>query len=112
MDDMNLWLVGGNGTVKMAIILKWETISNTDQVRGFAEVYTLDSNGIPIMRQRESIFPVPPNAHAQEIRLTKRMLFGNAASPGMNPNINLPLKLDRLRVVATDALSLMGLVPA
>ncbi|KAJ9231261.1 hypothetical protein DTO166G5_6883 [Paecilomyces variotii] len=112
MDDMNLWLVGGNGTVKMTIILKWETISNTNQVRGFAEVYTLDSNGIPIMSQRESIFPVPPNAQAQEIRLTKRMLFGNAASPGMNPNINLPLKLDRLRVVARDALSLMGLVPA
>ncbi|GAD91588.1 conserved hypothetical protein [Paecilomyces variotii No. 5] len=112
MDDMNLWLLGARGTVMMVIILKWQTISNTNQVRGFAEVYTLNSNGIPIMRQREPIYPVSPTAHAQEIRLTRHMLFGNAISPDRDPNDVLPLKFDCLRVVARDALSLMGLVPA
>ncbi|OXV07042.1 hypothetical protein Egran_05192 [Elaphomyces granulatus] len=113
MSDMNLWLVGGNGAVKVTIILKWQKISNTNQVRGTAEFYTLDTNGIPIMRQREPIFPAPPQqAQSQEFRFTRRILFGTNIFPGRNPNDVLTLRLDHLRVVARDALSLMGLIPA
>ena len=59
-DDMNLWLVGGNGSVKATLILKWHKIGHSNVVRGHAELYTLDTNGMPILRQEEVIFPAPP----------------------------------------------------
>lgn len=112
LDDMNLWLVGGGGAVKAIIILKWQTITNTNRVRAIAEFYTQDANGIPVMRQREPIFPAPSQSQTQEIRLTRRMLYASTVFPGRNPNDVITLKFDRLRVVAKDGLSLMGLVPA
>jgi len=87
-DDMNLWLVGGNSTVKATIILKWQTINNTNRVRGIAGFYTLDTNGIPIMRQQEPIFPPPPlqqQAQTQEIELSRRMSIGTTIFPERNP---------------------------
>lgn len=113
-DDMNLWLVGGSGSVKAALILKWHRIGNSNAVRGHAELYTLDANGIPVLGQEETIFPTPPpqQAQAQTIRLTRRILFGGTLPQGRNPNDLLTLRLERLRGAARDALSLMGLVPA
>jgi len=49
-DDMNIWLVGGNGDVKVVILIKWNKIGRSDRVRGFVEVYSLDPNGMPEQR--------------------------------------------------------------
>ena len=55
-DDMNIWLVGGNGDVKVVILIKWNKIGRSDRVRGFVEVYSLDPNGMPKLRQTEVLF--------------------------------------------------------
>ncbi|KAJ5550827.1 hypothetical protein N7461_005525 [Penicillium sp. DV-2018c] len=113
LDDLNLWLVGGAGAVNAAIILQWQTIPGTNRVGwGLAELYTPDVTGTPVMRQRELVFPAPPQSQTQEFRFTRRMLFTSTIFPGRNPDDVITLKLDHLRVVATDGLSLMGLVPA
>lgn len=95
LNDMNLWLVGGNGMVNATVILKWKRISHSDRVEGIAELYALDANGMPIMRQRETVFPEPPvqQAMAQEFRLTRSMLFGATVFPGRNPQTVFPLRL-------------------
>ncbi|KAJ5582588.1 hypothetical protein N7535_001208 [Penicillium sp. DV-2018c] len=112
LGDLNLWLVGGAGAVNAIIILQWQTITGTNRVGGTAELYTPDMNGTPVMRQRELVFPAPSQSQTQEFRLTRRMLFTSTIFPGRNPDDVITLKLDRLRVVAADGLSLMGLVPA
>lgn len=53
LNDMNLWLVGGAGTAKIVLLLKWSKVGNTNRVQGVMELYSLDANGIPIRRQRE-----------------------------------------------------------
>ena len=55
-DDMNIWLVGGNGDVEVVILIKWNKIGRSDRVRGFVEVYSLDPNGMPKLRQTEVLF--------------------------------------------------------
>jgi hypothetical protein len=60
LGDLNLWLVGGAGAVNATIILQWQIITGTNRVGGMAELYTLDVNGTPVMRQRELVFPAPP----------------------------------------------------
>lgn len=112
-DDVRLWLVGGNASVKVTIILMWHRIGNSNAVGGNAELYMLDANGIPALKQEETIFPAPSSydqAQSQTIRLTRRILFGATLPQGRNPNDIFPLRLERLRGAARDALTLMGLV--
>jgi hypothetical protein len=59
---MNAWIVGGNGEVRAAIIIKWSKDHNANTVRGTVELYTPDSQGMPIRRQVEvclSLLSVP-----------------------------------------------------
>lgn len=58
LSDMNLWLVGGAGMVKAVLILQWERVAGTSSVRGDVELYSLDSSGMPIRRQREVLFMI------------------------------------------------------
>lgn len=39
MDDVSLWLVGGNGAVNAVLLLNWQTVESTNTVRGVVEVY-------------------------------------------------------------------------
>jgi hypothetical protein len=111
-DDVNLWLVGGNGAVKATIILIWEQVPNTLQVKGVAELYALDMNGVPVLRQTETIFPTPPQGQSQVFNPTRGMILGSYMDPGKSSNDPFPMKLDILRGRAGDALIRMGLVPA
>ena len=52
LHDMNLWLVGGNGSVQAVLLLKWERVS-FNRVMGYAELYGLDRNGMPKLIQNE-----------------------------------------------------------
>ena len=113
-DDINSWLIGGNGFVKAVIILKWHRVGHTNAVGGHAELYTLDTDGIPCLMQEETIFPAPPleQAQAQAIRLTRGILFGGTSPPGRkNPNDIFTLRLESLRSAARPSLAFMGLVP-
>ncbi|KAI9924864.1 hypothetical protein ASPWEDRAFT_172174 [Aspergillus wentii DTO 134E9] len=111
-DDMRLWLVGGNGVVKAVIIIEWHRVA-ADKVGGKVEVYTLDGDDAPILRQEEIIFPPPlQREHIQRIALTRGMLFGDTIPQGRKPDDVLSLSLDDLRREARDALDLMRLCPA
>ncbi|KAL4786240.1 hypothetical protein BJX76DRAFT_321849 [Aspergillus varians] len=108
-DDMNLWLVGGSGDVHLVFILKWSRIANSNRVRGWVEVYGLDTQGTPVMRQSEVIFPVPQGeAAAPVINIARQMFFG---ARGPNPTGSLPFSIATLRALARAALEKMDLVP-
>ncbi|PGH13168.1 hypothetical protein AJ80_06414 [Polytolypa hystricis UAMH7299] len=64
-DDMNLWLVGGNEAVNAVLPLKWITIGVTNRVKGSVELYTLDSNGMPILCQTQVLFEARPNFYCE-----------------------------------------------
>jgi hypothetical protein len=40
----------------VVILLKWARVGNLGHVKGSVEVYSLDTNGIPILRQTEVLF--------------------------------------------------------
>lgn len=114
-NDMSLWLVGSHGNCNVVIIIKWtKSGTNNNTVKGNLEVYTKDRQGMPHLSQSEVIFPTPPNpqALAQQVSVTRRMLFGSRVFPGSNPNDVFHLSLNLLRVLATDSLRAMGLAPA
>ncbi|GFF42014.1 hypothetical protein IFM51744_05001 [Aspergillus udagawae] len=113
-EDAGEWLVGGNGAVQAAIIIKW-TLSRTNRrVRGLVELYTLDRSGMPRLQQREEIFKVPPGIQpgSQAIRLTRQMFFGRSVEPGARPGDVLPLDVGMLRAIAQVEMSKMGYSPA
>ncbi|GIK07272.1 hypothetical protein Aspvir_002930 [Aspergillus viridinutans] len=113
-ENARQWLVGGNGAVKAAIIIKWTPNRATRQVRGLVELYTLDRSGMPRLLQREEIFPVPPGIQpgSQAITVTRRMLFGQVTRPGTSPGDLLPLDIDMLRQEAQIEMAKMGYIPA
>jgi hypothetical protein len=134
LEDMKLWLVGGNGDVRAVIILIWESEfrhHHRQAVMGMAELYTLDtdttttSNGDgdgdenerlqPVLRQRERVFPAPPSAEQaqnQAFRLTRKTVLGSMVDPERDPDEVLPLSIEGLRKEARAALKLMGLEAA
>ncbi|KAL4786553.1 hypothetical protein BJX76DRAFT_355098 [Aspergillus varians] len=112
-DDMNLWLVGGGGAVEVTIILNWR-LNIAGRVKGDLQVYSLDRNGKPVLKQTEVIFPAPhPTiADSQVVNITRKQLLGGAVLRSRNPHDNIPWSLNGLRETARDALQLMGLTPA
>ncbi|KAL1851144.1 hypothetical protein Plec18167_001914 [Paecilomyces lecythidis] len=113
-DDVNLWLVGGQGEVKATIILNWQRVTNTDTVKGSVYLYTLDRDGIPRLKQNITVFPAPPPAQAatEQLVLSRREIFGGDVHQGRNPNDEFTFSINLLREMAIDALGWMGLVPA
>ncbi|PIG87452.1 hypothetical protein AARAC_005483 [Aspergillus arachidicola] len=117
LDDMNLLLVGGEGDIRAVVIFNWQLSRNTSVVSGAVELYVLDRAGMPIRRQREVIFPVPPqNQNPQRLELTRREVFGPhlQQDPTRNgpPNAMVYLEISHLRFAATRALRRMNLTPA
>ncbi|GAD91943.1 conserved hypothetical protein [Paecilomyces variotii No. 5] len=113
-DDMNIWLVGGQGQVKATIILNWQRVTNTDTVRGSVYLYTLDTNGTPRLKQSITVFPAPPPAQAaiEQLVLSRGEIFGGDVFQDRNLNDVLPFSVGLLRQKAANALVLMHLVPA
>lgn len=113
-NDMSLWLVGSQGNCNPVIIIKWTKSDTNNTVKGNLEIYTKDRQGMPHLSQSEVIFPRPPNpqAVAQQVSVTRRMLFGSHVFPGSNLNDVFDLSLNSLRDLATDSLRAMNLAPA
>ncbi|KAL3494448.1 hypothetical protein BJX62DRAFT_234323 [Aspergillus germanicus] len=59
LNDMNLWLVGGGGSVRAVVIVIWQGVGAGNEVSGTVELYALDSAGMPVRRQHEQVFPEP-----------------------------------------------------
>ncbi|KAJ5622583.1 hypothetical protein N7528_005815 [Penicillium herquei] len=112
-DDMNLLLVGGEGAIKIVLLVKWTRIQG-NLVSGTIELFARDRDGMPRLRQSEVIFPRPPNATAitQRLGIRRRDIFGPALLPGRNGNDTLHLEIEALRSHATRALGFMNLNPA
>ncbi|KAJ5371163.1 uncharacterized protein N7496_007255 [Penicillium cataractarum] len=56
--DMNRLLIGGNGDIKIVILVKWTKHAN-QTVSGILELYRLDPQGMPRLCRTEIIFPMP-----------------------------------------------------
>jgi hypothetical protein len=130
MNDMNLLLVGGNGLIRVVLVVKWRRRQG-NRVSGTVELFMRDRQGMPQLRQTEvcskllinlshtyylefvqTVFPAPPPGTNQQLGIRRRDLFGQALVSGRNPNDILYLDIDRLRYYAADSLQRMNLVPA
>lgn len=109
-DDLNLLLVGGNGDIKVVLIVNW-TRTSQNKVKGTADLYGLDRNGMPVRKNAVPIFP-PPGGPDPPFLIQRRDLFGPQLLPGRNGSDDLVLDVGILRRVATNTLNLMGLDPA
>ncbi|KAJ5922752.1 hypothetical protein N7516_010455 [Penicillium verrucosum] len=101
-NDLNILMVGGNGDIKVVIIIKWSKLTG-NRVSGVAELYKCDRNGIPV------IFPSDSTTVDQQLVIKRRDLLGSGVH---NPSGSLVLDLDTLRDFAIRALGRMGLMPA
>jgi hypothetical protein len=109
LDDMNKLLVGGNGAIKIVLLVKWTKHSN-NSVTGVLELYRNDRQGIPQLRQTEVIFPQPAGNPPQPLDIQRCDLY--PARPPRNPNEHFPLLVNRLRYHAQISLTRQGYVPA
>ncbi|KAL2001959.1 hypothetical protein VTN02DRAFT_937 [Thermoascus thermophilus] len=110
-DDMNLLLVGGNGAVKVVILVTWTKLQG-GRVSGHVELFMRDQHDMPRLEQSETVFPRPTTAGSQRLGIRRSDLFGPALLAGRNGNDVLYLDVERLRDHATRALGFMDLVPA
>lgn len=51
-NDLNVLLVGGNGDIKVVVIVKWSRLAE-NRVSGVAELYKCDRNGMLVCKQSE-----------------------------------------------------------
>ncbi|KAJ5781471.1 uncharacterized protein N7518_009954 [Penicillium psychrosexuale] len=109
-NDMNLLLVGGDGSIRVVIIIKWRKLQGC--VSGTVELFERDRNGMPILQQSETIFPRPANGNSQQLEIRRRDIFGPALPAGSNGNDILYLNIEQLRSYAVESLHFMNLVPA
>ncbi|TQB70096.1 hypothetical protein MPDQ_000970 [Monascus purpureus] len=110
-NDMNLLLMGGNGSVKIFIIVKWTKLQGA-RVSGTVELFMRYQNGMPRLEQSEIVFPRPTTARGQRIGNRRNDLFEAALLAGRNGNDILYLDVERLRDHATRALCFMNLTSA
>lgn len=68
--DMNRLLVGGNGDIKIVIIIKW-TKERNGHISGILELYRIDRQGIPRLEQTEVIFPMPAGDPPQPLNIRR-----------------------------------------
>lgn len=107
-NDMNLWLVRGNGEVKAVLILNWQRVGTSNRVAGNTEYYyTLDRN----RREQTEYVVFPRSQRNQSLDLPRELLFGYGAPPRPSATY-FCLDFDELREVMAETLNLMGLVPA
>jgi hypothetical protein len=106
---MNKLLVGGNGDIKVVILIKWTQHTN-QTVSGILELYRLDPQGMPRRYQSEIIFPMPAGDPLQPLDIKRRDLY--LVPPGRNPNEVFPLDIRRLRQIAQRNLAAEGYQPA
>jgi hypothetical protein len=106
---MKKLLVGGNGAIKVCIIIKWRPHKN-NIVSGVLEVWKLNHQDIPTRTQTETIFPMPAGDPPQPLNIRRRDLY--PVQPPRDPNENFPLEVSRLRYHARISLARMGYVPA
>ncbi|KAJ5542608.1 hypothetical protein N7535_005030 [Penicillium sp. DV-2018c] len=109
LNDMNKLLVGGNGVIKVCIVVKWQP--HTDNtVTGVVDVWKLNHQGIPTRTQTEPIFPMPAGDPPQPLDVRRRDLY--PVQPPRDPNERFLLDVSRLRHHARISLARMGYVPA
>jgi hypothetical protein len=109
LDDMNRLLIGGDGAIKIVILVKWTKHAN-NSVSGVLELYRNDRQGIPRRTQTEIIFPMPAGDPPQPLDIRRCDLYP-VQSP-RNPNEIFPLVISRLRYHARISLAKEGYVPA
>ncbi|KAF9250119.1 hypothetical protein DTO027I6_319 [Penicillium roqueforti] len=107
---MNLLLMGGDGSIRVVIIVKWRKLQGG--VSGTVELFNRDRNDMPRCEQSESIFPRPATGNNQRLGIRRRDIFGPALLDDNSGNDIFYLDVERLRGYAAESLHFMNLVPA
>ncbi|KAJ5602158.1 hypothetical protein N7510_011692 [Penicillium lagena] len=109
--DMNVLLVGGDPNIRRVFILKWTRLQSG--VGGSVELWKRQvGQPIPIIVQREIVFPRPASGNAQTFSMKRRDLFGSTLLRGRNGDDVLLFDVELLRVKAAEALQRMNMTPA
>ncbi|KAF8433985.1 hypothetical protein BGX38DRAFT_1101596 [Terfezia claveryi] len=80
--DVNIWMDGGGGATKIAILVKF-TKHQGHRFGAFLEVARYNAAGGWIWENRQHLFPTPPNQN-QYIAVSRAEIFGNHIMPGRN----------------------------
>ncbi|OOQ87932.1 hypothetical protein PEBR_15227 [Penicillium brasilianum] len=104
LDDMNKVLDGGNGAIRVVLLVTWTKHAN-NRVSGVLELYRHDHD--PKLRQTEVIFPIPAGDPLQGLDIQGRDLYD--VPPNRNADERFPLDIRRLRYIARNSLAREGL---
>ena len=112
LNDMNRLLVGGDGAIKVVVIIKFTKHANRS-VDGEVEIYSRDRQGIPKLEQWAVLFPAPTDhSRVRSLEVRRWELFGGEQQPGRDPNTVFPLDIDDLRDNASLRLRHMNYYPS
>ncbi|CUS13271.1 unnamed protein product [Tuber aestivum] len=108
--DLQLWQEGTAGAVKIIILFKLSRSREQNRVKATLLFSRYVAGGAPVM-SLYSIFPSPSQPYPDPW-ITVDELFGGMAPGGLNPGVQLPLSLERLRVRVEAEMRQQGFVPA
>ncbi|KAG0137025.1 hypothetical protein HOY82DRAFT_651192 [Tuber indicum] len=95
MRDSRLWLEGTGGAVKVVVLCKTSAPDWNNKIKATLTLCRIAPNG-EILRADWQVFPVPerdlPNPY-----ITVDELFGGCVPDSIDPNVKLPLDIQRLR---------------
>ncbi|KAJ5902640.1 hypothetical protein N7495_003168 [Penicillium taxi] len=114
LQDNAVLLLEGGGPIAQRCILVHFT-KGRNMVQCELEMWGKNGAGRALCIDTWDIFPAPapntPQAAKPDPFLLRSEIFGQYVHPGQNPTDQLPLNLDRLRIISTAYILAQGLVP-
>ncbi|KAG0639557.1 hypothetical protein HOY80DRAFT_904825 [Tuber brumale] len=108
--DLQSWQEGSAGAVRIVIFLKMSRPSITNQIKATLKVCRYGAGNAPIISSYQ-IFPTPAQPLADPW-ITMDELFGGDTPSGLNPETQLPLSINRLRLEVEVGIRQQGHDPA
>ncbi|KAG0640508.1 hypothetical protein HOY80DRAFT_1135920 [Tuber brumale] len=108
--DLQLWQEGSAGAVRIVILFKAFRPSITNQVKATLKFCRYGAGNAPIISSYQ-IFPTPAQPLADPW-ITMDELFGGDTPSGLNPETQLPLSINRLRLAVEEGIRRQGHDPA
>ncbi|KAG0635376.1 hypothetical protein HOY80DRAFT_1093753 [Tuber brumale] len=108
--DLQLWQEGSAGAVRIVILFKMFRPSITNQIKATLKICRYGAGNAPIISSYQ-IFPTPAQPLADPW-ITIDELFGGDTPSGLNPETQLPLSINRLRLEVEAEIRQQGHDPA
>ncbi|KAG0636996.1 hypothetical protein HOY80DRAFT_1138674 [Tuber brumale] len=108
--DLQLWQEGSAGAVRIVILFKVFRPSTTNQIKATLKICRYGAGHAPIISSYQ-IFPTTGQPSADPW-ITMDELFGGDTPSGLNPETQLPLSINRLRLEVEAEIRQQGHDPA